>query len=84
MPQPDMVNQLPGPPLRNSRHWMIRNTQEQWRLNQEYNRKQGRPEVPLGMLVRPWATQYSVPGFRAADWPPGSRQYVVDRAGKKC
>jgi hypothetical protein len=84
MPQPDLASSLPGPPLRNSRHWMIRNTQDQWAKNQAYNRKNGRPEVPLGMLVRPWATQYSVPGFRPQDWPPGSSQYIKDRSSTKC
>ena len=81
MPQPDMVSALPGPPLRNSRHWMIRNTQDQWKLNQQANRRRGKPEVPLGMLVRPWATQTSVPGFNPREWPPGSQARV---AGKKC
>ncbi|KAI8473754.1 MAG: hypothetical protein J3K34DRAFT_409834 [Monoraphidium minutum] len=82
MPQPDLVNTLPGPTLRNSRHWMIRNTQDQWAKNQEWNRKNGRPEVPLGMLVRPWATQTSAAGFRPQDWPPGSSDYIKKQ--KKC
>jgi hypothetical protein len=34
MPQPDLLDTLPGPTLRNSRHWMIRNTQDQWYRNQ--------------------------------------------------
>lgn len=84
MPQPDMVSQLPGPPLRNSRHWMIRNTQDQWARNQEFNKRNGKPQVPLGMLVRPWATQTSVPGYRKEDWPVGSRQYIINKAQKKC
>ncbi len=82
MPQPDLLSTLPGPPLRNSRHWMIRNTQDQWARNQEHNKKTGRPVVPLGMLVRPWATQYGVAGFSPKEWPPGSAKKVTDK--KKC
>ena len=44
----------------------IKTTKEQWEANQAYNRANGRPFKPLGMLVRPWATQYSVDGFNAA------------------
>lgn len=84
MPQPDLVNTLPGPPLRNSRHWMIRSTEDQWSRNQEYNKQHSKQVVPLGMLVRPWATQYSVPGFKNSDWPPGSSSYIKDKANKKC
>lgn len=44
---------------------------------QESNKAAGRPVVPLGMLVRPEATQYSLPGFKAGDWPPGSAARVA-------
>ncbi|KAF8055667.1 hypothetical protein HT031_006689 [Scenedesmus sp. PABB004] len=76
LPQPDLDHTLPGPPVTNSRHWMIKTTKEQWQKNQDWNRANGRPFKPLGMLVRPWATQYSVDGFKASDYPPGSSKAV--------
>jgi hypothetical protein len=51
---------------------------------QAHNQKAGKQVVPLGMLVRPWATQFSVPGFRPQDWPPGSSHYVRSKAKTKC
>lgn len=61
MPQPDLAHTLPGPPLINSRHWMIKTMREQWRNNQVWNKRHGRHVVPLGDLCRP---------RRAMNWVP--------------
>lgn len=60
--------------------------QDQWRKNQEYNKRTGKPQVPLGTLVRPWATQYlnNLRDYKPADWPPGSSDYIKRRASKQC
>eukprot|EP00775_Hariotina_reticulata_P004417 gene4417-4670_t len=76
LPQPDLVNTLPGPNVVNSRHWMIKTTREQWERNQAYNRANNQPFRPLGMLVRPWATQFSLDDYRASDYPVGSAKKV--------
>lgn len=76
LPQPDLVHTLPGPPVSNSRHWMIKTTREQWERNQAFNRATGQPFKPLGMLVRPWATQYSLGDFKPGQYPPGSHKRV--------
>lgn len=60
--------------------------QEQWRRNQESNKRKGRPQVPLGTLVRPWATQrlQDLRDYRPQDWRPGSSDYVKRRASRQC
>jgi hypothetical protein len=55
---------------------MIKTTQEQWQRNQNANKAAGKPTKPLGMLVRPWATQTSLADFSAAEYPPGSSSSV--------
>jgi hypothetical protein len=54
----------------------IKTTRAQWERNQAYNRAKGEPFKPLGMLVRPWATQYSLDDFKPANYPPGSHKRV--------
>lgn len=76
LPQPDLVSTLPGPPVTNSRHWMIKTTQEQWQRNQDANKAAGRPVRPLGMLVRPAATQTSLEDFNPTHYPPGSSSRI--------
>ena len=53
---------------------------------QAYNRAHGKQEVPLGMLVRPWATQHlgDLKDYRPQDWPPGSSEYIKSKATNKC
>ena len=84
MPQPDMLGALPGPALQNSRHWMITNTEMQWKKNQEWARKHGQPTKPLGMLVRPEATQRWLADYRQSEWPAGSQYKVKAKYYKKC
>lgn len=84
MPQPEMVDQLPGPTLINSRHWMIKATQDQWNMNQAWNRQNKREPKALGMLWRPWATMKTLKGYRAQDYPPGSSNMVRRKYSKKC
>lgn len=78
LPQPDLVNTLPGPPVANSRHWMIKTSTEQWKANQAWNARNGKSQVPLGMLRRPWATQRWLPDYKPSDWPKGSRKKITD------
>lgn len=54
----------------------IKTTREQWERNQAFNRATGQPFKPLGMLVRPWATQYSLGDFKPGQYPPGSHKRV--------
>jgi hypothetical protein len=77
LPQPDLVNTLPGPPVANSRHWMIKTSTEQWRANQAWNARNGKSQVPLGMLRRPWATQRWLPDYKPSDWPKGSSKKIT-------
>lgn len=76
MPQEDLRSTLPGPYFTNSRSYMIESTYKQWEKNQEWNKKQGRPVIPIGSLWRPEATQKWAPGYKAEDWPAGSSNWV--------
>jgi hypothetical protein len=78
LPQPDLAWTLPGPPIRNSRHWMIKTSTEQYNANQQWNKRNGKPVRPLGMLIRPWATQRKLDDFKASDWPAGSSKRITD------
>jgi len=55
---------------------MIKTTQEQWQRNQDANKAAGRPVRPLGMLVRPAATQTSLEDFNPTHYPPGSSSRI--------
>lgn len=55
---------------------MIKATQEQWQRNQDSNKAAGRPVKPLGMLVRPAATQTSLADFNPTHYPPGSSSSI--------
>jgi hypothetical protein len=85
LPQPDLEQTLPGPKLLNSRHWMLKKLNDQFRLNQEWAMKHGKPVRALGALVRPWATIY--PGqlrdFKPEDWPKGSERGVIEQYKRK-
>ncbi len=64
---------------------MISKMYAQHKLNQEHNKKRGRPVRQLGALVRPWATIYrgQLKDFRPEDYPPGSHRRVIEEYQRK-
>ncbi len=78
LPQPELASTLPGPPVRNSRHWMISTMRKQWANNQKWNAAHGRPVRRLGDLCRPTAEATTwLRDFDAARYPPGEGLRMV-------